>query len=437
MFDASIWTILFWLFVGLAIGGLISWLLGARTDTETARGLDAASFEGKRVTVREDYESLADQLEAIEGVGPKIAGLFHKSGVFRFAQVAAMTPVDIGEMLRDAGHDFDIARPDTWPFQANLLANGWIDEFLKVKEALRAGRFTLRAVDGIGPATSERLHGLGIASLATLSDADAGVLSGKLKAAGEEVSEGAVQGWIEHAKRLMWGDAGLLAAAFGLPAAVLEPRTGTTFAEHRNVDGKIVDARALASLTGATATATARPSLLPFWIGLLGAALMALLSALGLGRGATEPAASVAAPAGAPALISENLVSDASFETDSAVLTDKGKAEIESQIIQPALGKDVSSVRIVGHADVRGDAAHNLELSRNRALSVSEYMRQRAGELGNPWQPGLFEVIGAGDQFPDPDANTKEACAGMTDPAALDRCYAPDRRVTVDIVAGS
>lgn len=94
MFGIGILTILLWIFVGIAIGGLISWLIGGRTNTESASAVTLADIEGKTVSIKEERETVVDQLEAIEGIGPKIAALLHDNGIHRFAQIAAMDPVE-------------------------------------------------------------------------------------------------------------------------------------------------------------------------------------------------------------------------------------------------------------------------------------------------------------------------------------------------------
>lgn len=67
-----------------------------------------------------------DDLAVVEGIGPKIAELFHAHGVRTFAQLAAMTPEQIQPMLTEAGPHFRMANPETWPEQAELaMRNRW------------------------------------------------------------------------------------------------------------------------------------------------------------------------------------------------------------------------------------------------------------------------------------------------------------------------
>jgi predicted flap endonuclease-1-like 5' DNA nuclease len=81
-----------------------------------------------------------DDLRVIEGVGPKIAQVFQDAGIRTFAQLAAMTPAAIQPLLDDAGPNFRIADPQTWPEQAALAAaNRWA-ELKALQDTLVGGR---------------------------------------------------------------------------------------------------------------------------------------------------------------------------------------------------------------------------------------------------------------------------------------------------------
>ena len=68
----------------------------------------------------------ADDLEIIEGIGPKIAELLRAEGITTFLQLAATTPEHIRTILDKGGPNFRIADPGTWPEQADLAArNRW------------------------------------------------------------------------------------------------------------------------------------------------------------------------------------------------------------------------------------------------------------------------------------------------------------------------
>lgn len=70
----------------------------------------------------------ADELEIIEGIGPKIAMLLYDSGIFTFRDLAITPVYKIQELLDQAGPQFAIHDPSTWTQQAKLAAEGrWND----------------------------------------------------------------------------------------------------------------------------------------------------------------------------------------------------------------------------------------------------------------------------------------------------------------------
>ncbi len=81
-----------------------------------------------------------DDLERIEGIGPKIRALCTKAGITTFAQLAE-TPVEqLQAMLKKAGPRFASHDPTTWPEQAKLAAAGDWEAFEKLTDELVAGK---------------------------------------------------------------------------------------------------------------------------------------------------------------------------------------------------------------------------------------------------------------------------------------------------------
>ena len=66
----------------------------------------------------------ADDLTKVEGIGPKIAVVLNTNGITTFAQLAKADPAAMQDMLKKSGGRFNMAKPDTWPQQADLAANG-------------------------------------------------------------------------------------------------------------------------------------------------------------------------------------------------------------------------------------------------------------------------------------------------------------------------
>lgn len=79
-----------------------------------------------------------DDLVIIEGIGPKVAAILKQNGIHTFAQLAdAAIPV-LQKILADNGLGF--LKPDSWPAQSRLAAEGKMDELKAMQDKLVAGR---------------------------------------------------------------------------------------------------------------------------------------------------------------------------------------------------------------------------------------------------------------------------------------------------------
>ena len=126
---------------------LLLWLwLHRRTKEETvpvARiEITAPSFAvgtiEEAVPVAEPASPTPDDLKCIEGIGPKISGVFHATGITTFAQLAATDAGQLKRILRESG--IRIADPSTWPEQAGLAAAGEWDALEALQAELKGGR---------------------------------------------------------------------------------------------------------------------------------------------------------------------------------------------------------------------------------------------------------------------------------------------------------
>ncbi len=79
-----------------------------------------------------------DDLEIIEGIGPKIAGVLKQAGITSFAQLAEVDPARISEILHAA--NLRLADPKTWPPQARLAAAGDQAGLKALQDRLKGGR---------------------------------------------------------------------------------------------------------------------------------------------------------------------------------------------------------------------------------------------------------------------------------------------------------
>ncbi len=100
----------------------------------------AKAAAGRSKKVMGKNKAGEDDLEIVEGIGPKIAGLLRAGGITTFAQLTA-APVDkIKEILHHAGGNFASHDPTTWGEQAKLADAGSWDALKTLQDALNGGK---------------------------------------------------------------------------------------------------------------------------------------------------------------------------------------------------------------------------------------------------------------------------------------------------------
>jgi predicted flap endonuclease-1-like 5' DNA nuclease len=96
--------------------------------------LDKAAAMAAGFTVRG-----MDDLEVIEGIGPKIAGLFHDAGIHMFWELAETPLARMQVILDAAGPNYKLANPSTWAKQSSLAAKNRWAELRTLQDELNAG----------------------------------------------------------------------------------------------------------------------------------------------------------------------------------------------------------------------------------------------------------------------------------------------------------
>lgn len=87
----------------------------------------------------EKVASTQDDLTKVEGIGPKIKGLFYDAGINTFAELATTDVEKMREILAAAGKRYAIHNPTTWGQQAQMAADGKWDELKKWQDELDGG----------------------------------------------------------------------------------------------------------------------------------------------------------------------------------------------------------------------------------------------------------------------------------------------------------
>jgi predicted flap endonuclease-1-like 5' DNA nuclease len=134
-----IWVILLVALVVVVIG--IIWFLNEeKKKSEEQPAADAASVEAEVPEPPAEAEVVEpDDLTAIEGIGPKIAGLLQAAGITTYARLADAEVDQLRQMMKEADLG-GIAHPDTWPQQAKMAAAGEWAELKKLQDTLKGGR---------------------------------------------------------------------------------------------------------------------------------------------------------------------------------------------------------------------------------------------------------------------------------------------------------
>ena len=67
---------------------------------------------------------IQDDLKIIEGIGPKIEGLFHNYDIKTWQALSGLTVSKCQEVLDSGGNRFRVHDPASWPMQAKMAAEG-------------------------------------------------------------------------------------------------------------------------------------------------------------------------------------------------------------------------------------------------------------------------------------------------------------------------
>lgn len=152
-----------------------------------------------------------DNLQIIEGIGPKIEQVLHEAGIRSWAVLAKKSADDLRTILDNAGPNYRINDPATWPRQAELANEGNWDELIKYQKFLDTGRENvgdfdtdskyekmamklmgaksgpsdLKVIEGIGPKIEQLLKDNGINTWSDLAKASADAISAILEKGGE------------------------------------------------------------------------------------------------------------------------------------------------------------------------------------------------------------------------------------------------------------
>ncbi|MFY7670544.1 hypothetical protein ACOSP6_05605 [Tenacibaculum sp. MEBiC06402] len=109
--------------------------LTTSVETDTTTPFDAAAAKaafGKKIK--------QDDLKVVEGIGPKIEGLFHNFGIKTWKALGETSVKKCQEVLNSGGDRYRMHKPNTWPKQAKLAAEGKWEKLKKWQDDLDGGK---------------------------------------------------------------------------------------------------------------------------------------------------------------------------------------------------------------------------------------------------------------------------------------------------------
>lgn len=209
---------------------------GGRSDTgdfETPAKIDKLAAAGGLIVGAEksgkdtgiNFAAIFDQdnLQIVEGIGPKVEKLLKKNGISTLALLAATTPDTLKQILAD--NKLQMMNPDSWPKQAKLASEDKWGELIELQKFLDTGRENtgdfetpskvekmaikilgfsqnpedLKIVEGIGPKIEGILKAEGVNTWSDLAGTSVGRLKEILAAAGDRYKLAKPNTWPKQA----------------------------------------------------------------------------------------------------------------------------------------------------------------------------------------------------------------------------------------------
>jgi predicted flap endonuclease-1-like 5' DNA nuclease len=94
----------------------------------------------KTVKPADKKAAVTDDLRKVEGIGKKIASLLNKAGIVTYKDLAKSTIKNLNSILAEAGNEYKMHNPGSWPKQAKLAASSKWEELAILQKQLKAGK---------------------------------------------------------------------------------------------------------------------------------------------------------------------------------------------------------------------------------------------------------------------------------------------------------
>ncbi len=102
---------------------------------------ESNSFDAKEAKAAFGKTIKENDLKLVEGIGPKIEGLFHNFGIKTWKELAETSADKCQEVLNSGGKRYRIHDPASWPMQAKMAHEGHWEQLHEWQEKHRAGKY--------------------------------------------------------------------------------------------------------------------------------------------------------------------------------------------------------------------------------------------------------------------------------------------------------
>lgn len=115
-------------------------LASSLTATSAPAAVAVSSFDAAAAKAALGKRIKEDDLTVVEGIGPKIQGLFHNHDVKTWKALSECSIEKCQDVLKSGGDRFKMHKPNTWPKQAKMAHEGKWSELLKWQDELDGGK---------------------------------------------------------------------------------------------------------------------------------------------------------------------------------------------------------------------------------------------------------------------------------------------------------
>ncbi|MCL6267388.1 hypothetical protein [Flagellimonas myxillae] len=114
---------------------------GIVSSAQIAPSKETQSFDAAAAKAAMRKRIKENDLKIVEGIGPKIEGLFHNFGIKTWKDLSEVSTVKCQEVLNSGGDRYRIHDPASWPMQAKMAHKGQWTELAKWQDKHKSGKF--------------------------------------------------------------------------------------------------------------------------------------------------------------------------------------------------------------------------------------------------------------------------------------------------------